>query len=143
MKLVFASLFVLMLSSSFAQIKLPSTGGAGIGNLVSQFTNAINPSSFTDKWASNKGSFLSNAGKITDAVGVGKSIASLAGFIKPGMFKQGFNIQNIISTAGTVKTMAQATGILKSFEGGLKPEAFASGWAAKRPAWLNAVNLIK
>ncbi len=143
MKLVFASLFVLMFSSSFAQIKLPSTGGGGIGNLVSQFTNAINPASFTDKWATNKSSFLSNAGKITDAVGVVKSIASLAGFIKPGMFKQGFNIQNLISTANTVKTMAQATGVLKSFEGGLKPEAFTSGWAAKRPAWLNAVNLIK
>lgn len=143
MKLAFASLFVLLFSSSYAQIKLPSTGGGSIGNLVSQFTNAIKPSSFTDKWAGSKGSFLSTAGKVTDAVGVGKSLASLAGFIKPDMFKQGFNVQNLISTAGTVKTMAQATGLLKSFEGGLKPEALISGWAAKRSGWLSALNLIK
>lgn len=143
------SLLVLLLitcsSALFAQlpIKVPGTGNAGIGNLVSQFTNAVKPSSFTDAWASNKGSFLSNAGKITDAVGVGKSIASLAGFIKPGMFKQGFNVQNLISTAGTIKTMAQATGLLKSFEGGLKPEALTSSWAGKRSGWLSALSLIK
>jgi len=148
MKKGFSLLVVLLLTFSsalFAQlpVKIPGTGNAGIGNLVSQFTNAVKPASFTDAWAGNKGSFLSNAGKITDAVGVGKSIASLAGFIKPGMFKQGFNVQNLISTAGTIKTMAQATGLLKSFEGGLKPEAFTSGWAGKRSGWLSALNLIK
>lgn len=148
MKKGFSLVVLLFITSSsliFAQlpVKIPATGNGGIGNLVSQFTNAVKPTSFTDAWAGNKGSFLSNAGKITDAVGVGKSIASLAGFIKPGMFKQGFNIQNLISTAGTVKTMAEATGLLKKFEGGLKPEAFASGWAGKRSGWLSALNLIK
>jgi hypothetical protein len=39
--------------------------------------------------------------------------------------------------------MAQATGVLKNLEGGLKPEAFLSGWSTKRTGWLSALNLIK
>lgn len=142
LKFVFAACMLFFVAVTKAQLPKVN-GGASIGNLVTQFTNAVKPASFTSAWTGAKGNFLSNAGKIKDAVGVGKSIASLAGFIKPDMFKQGFNVQNLISTANTVKTMAQATGLLKSLEGGLKPEAFVSGWATKRTGWLNALSLIK
>lgn len=145
MKVKFTFAFALLLfvaATGIAQI--PKVSGTGsIGNLVSQFTNAIKPTSFISSWTGEKGNFLSTAGKVKDAVGVGKSIASLAGFIKPDMFKKGFNVQNLINTANTVKTMSQATGLLKSFEGGLKPDAFVSGWSGKRTGWLNALNLIK
>ena len=145
MKVKFTFAFALLLfvaATGIAQI--PKVSGTGsIGNLVSQFTNAIKPTSFLSSWTGEKGNFLSTAGKVKDAVGVGKSIASLAGFIKPDMFKKGFNVQTLINTANTVKTMSQATGLLKNFEGGLKPEAFVSGWAGKRTGWLNALNLIK
>jgi hypothetical protein len=137
---IFAVMFVF---TANAQIPIPKTGNAGIGDLTGQFTNAIQPSSFTDQWAGNKEGFLSNAGKVKDAAGVGKSVASLAGFLKPGMFKQGFNVQRLISSAGTIKTMVQAVSLLKNLEGGLKPEAFESGWAQKRTGWLSALNLIK
>lgn len=145
MKLKFTLAAVCMLFVvAVTNAQLPKVnGGANIGSLLSQFTNAIKPASFTDQWGGAKGNFLSTAGKVKDAVGVGKSIASLAGFIKPDMFKQGFNVQNLISTANTVKTMAQATGVLKNLEGGLKPDAFLSGWNTKRTGWLSALNLIK
>jgi hypothetical protein len=39
--------------------------------------------------------------------------------------------------------MVQAVSLLKNLEGGLKPEAFESGWAQKRTGWLSALNLIK
>ncbi|MEJ8819166.1 hypothetical protein [Lacibacter sp. H407] len=142
-KITFALTLLLFVTvAGFAQLPKVS-GGASIGNLVTQFTNAIKPTSFLSSWTGGKGNFLSTAGKVKDAVGVGKSIASLAGFLKPDMFKQGFNVQNLISTANTVKTMSAATGLLKNLEGGLKPEAFVSGWAGKRTGWLNALNLIK
>ena len=145
MKVKFTFAFALLLfvaATGIAQI--PKVSGTGsIGNLLSQFTNAIKPTSFLSSWTGEKGNFLSTAGKVKDAVGVGKSIASLAGSIKPDMFKKGFNVQNLINTANTVKTMSQAASLLKNFEGGLKPEAFVSGWAGKRTGWLNALNLIK
>jgi hypothetical protein len=131
------------LSAQAPSVKAPTTTAPNIGNLMSQFTDGINPSSFTDKWADGKAGFLGNAGKIAGAAGLGQSITSLAGFIKPEMFTKGFNIQSLLSTAATVKTMTQATGLLKNLEGGLKPEAFVSGWAGKRSGWLSALSLIK
>lgn len=124
-------------------VKVPTGNKGGIGNLLSQFTNAIQPSSFTPAWNGSKGNFLSSLSSVKDAAGAGRSIAQLAGFIKPDLFKQGFNVQNLIQTANTVKTLSSAAGLLKSFEGGLKPAAFTNGWSQKRTGWLNALNLIK
>lgn len=127
---------------SFAQI--PKVGGSGnAGKLLTQFVNAIKPTSFTDEWAGQKSGFLGSVGKISSAAGFASSISSLAGFIKPGMFKSGFNVQTLLNAANTVKTIKDASGLLKSFEGGLKPEAFVSGWAQKRSGWLSALNLLK
>jgi hypothetical protein len=121
--------------------KAPAT--PNIGSLVSQFTDGINPASFTDKWTDGKAGFLGNAGKIAGAGDLGKTITSLAGFLKPTMFKQGFNLQSLLSATATVKTMTQGAGLLKSLEGGLKPEAFTSAWASKRNGWLSGLDLIK
>ncbi len=142
--IITAMVFVItMFFTVKAQLPVSKTGTAGIGDLMGHFKNAIQPSAFNDQWESNKTSFLGNVGKTTDAGGVGKIIGSLAGFLKPDMFKQGFNVQSLISSAGTVKKMVQAASLLKNLEGGLKPEAFASGWTQKRTGWLNALNLIK
>ena len=144
------SLFVLLLVTSLgsltteAQLSLPKTGKANIGSLLTQFAGALKPTSFLGSWAGGgKTDWLSAASKVTDAVGLGKSISSLAGFIKPDMFKSGFDVASLVKTANTVKTLSSATGLLKNLEGGLKPEALVSGWASKRPAWLSALNLIK
>lgn len=123
-------------------LKLPaSTPNAG--SLLSQFTNAIKPTSFTDAWSSAKSGFLNKLSGVKDAAGLGSGIATLAGFIKPTMFKSGFNVQNLITTAGTVKKLSDAAGLLKNLEGGLKPAALISSWASKRTGWLNALQLIK
>lgn len=143
-------LFVLLLLTSLgsltseAQPSLPKAGKANIGSLLTQFAGALKPTSFLDSWTGGgKTDWLSAAAKVTDGGGLGKSIASLAGFIKPDMFKSGFNVASLVKTANTVKTLSSATGLLKNLEGGLKPEALTSGWASKRPAWLSALNLIK
>ncbi|MHA4809267.1 hypothetical protein ACX0G9_14240 [Flavitalea flava] len=117
---------------------------ANAGSLLSQFSGALQPSSFLPGWAGGgKTNWLSAAGKVSDAASMGKSISSLAGFINPEMFKQGFNIASLTQAAGTVKSLSAAGGLLKNLEGGLKPAAFLSSWASKRPAWLNALNLLK
>lgn len=130
---------------AFAQlpVKVPTAATGNIGNLFSQFTNSVKPESFTSQWAGSKGNFLSGLSKVKDAAGIGKNVATLAGFIKPDMFKSGFNVQNLIQTANTVKTMGAAANLLKTFEGGLKPTAFLSNWTQKRTGWLSALNLIK
>ena len=147
MKIVFSFLLatsLLAVTKISAQVPaVPGTGNANIGNLLGQFANGIKPSSFTDAWAGKKSGFLSGLAGIKDVAGIGKSIGSLAGFIKPGMFKSGFKVQDLVNSANSLKSMADASGLLKKFEGGLKPEAMASGWAGKRSGWLNALNLIK
>jgi hypothetical protein len=144
-------LFVLLLITSLgtlttqAQLKLPKAGGLGnIGSLLTQFSGALKPTSFLDSFTGGaKTDWTNAASKVTDAGGLGSSISSLAGFIKPSMFKGGFDVASLIKTASTVKTIASATGLLKNLEGGLKPEAFTSGWSSKRSGWLSALNLIK
>ena len=128
-----------------AQVQVPTTKGATVnaGSLLTQFTNAIKPSSFTEGWTKEKSNWLGAAGKVKDAAGLASSIGSLAGFIKPGLFKSGFDVQGLIKSASSIKTMAESAGLLKKLEGGLKPEAMASSWAGKRAGWLSALNLLK
>ncbi len=114
-----------------------------IGNLIKQFTGAIKPASFLDSWTKGKTGFLADAGKIANAAGLAKSVSSLAGFIKPAMFKDGFNLKGLQDAAKTATTMSAATGLLKDLEGGMKPEAMTDEWAGKRNNWLSALNLLK
>ncbi|HVU55112.1 MAG TPA: hypothetical protein VHD83_08645 [Puia sp.] len=130
-----------------AQLKdvLSKTGGSSSpSSLLTQFAGALKPGSLSSGWASGgKTNWLSAAGKVTDAIGMAKSVSSLTGFIKPSMLKDGFNVSSITSAAGTVKTLSDAGGLLKNLEGGLKPEAFLSSWASKRPAFDKALSLLK
>ena len=87
---------------------------------------------------------MGKAQKVSDAVSMASTVASLAGFIKPNLFKEGSSAAGILQTANKVKTMTDAAGLLKSFEGGLKPEAFTSAWSGgERSSWLSALNLLK
>ena len=139
----------LMLSTHALHAQLPSiskdavNAAANPGALVSQFTSALKPTSFTDAWSGGKTGFLGKAQKASNAISMASTISSLAGFIKPSLFKEGSSAGSILQTANTVKTMAEATGLLKSLEGGLKPEAFASGWSGQRSGWLSALSLLK
>jgi hypothetical protein len=139
------SAFLLFSISASAQLgkSLGNSTAGKAGQLLTQFANALKPSSFTDAFKSEKGNWLSKAQKVSDAVGVANSISSLAGFIKPGLFKEGSSVQSILNTANTVKSMTDAAGLLKSLEGGLKPEAFLQGWSKQRVGWTSALNLLK
>lgn len=125
------------------QLPAVPSGSVNAGSVLSQFMNAIKPTSFTDEWSKGKSGWLSAVGKIKDAPGMISNITSLAKFIKPAMFKNGFNLQGLMKTASTAKTMTDAAGLLKNLEGGMKPEAMASDWAGKKNTWLSALSLLK
>jgi len=143
-------LFVAGLTATTSQAQLKdvlskATGGSSSpGSLLTQFAGGLNPTSLLSSWASGgKTNWLSAAGKVSDAVSMAKSVSSLTSFIKPSMFKQGFNASSITGAVSTVKTLSDAGGLLKNLEGGLKPEAFLSSWASKRPAFDKALSLLK
>lgn len=91
------------LSTLDAQLPKVSTDAANAGSLVTKFAKAIKPSSFLSNWASAKSGWLANAGKIANAGQMASSISALAGFIKPGMFKTGFNLKGLQQAAGAAK----------------------------------------
>jgi len=134
-----------LIPNNNTRLEVPTTKdiSVDIGSLVKQFTKAIKPTSFIDAWGKEKNNWLGVAKKVNDPAALASSIGSLAGFIKPGLFKGGFDVQNLISSASSVKTMAESTGLLKSLEGGLKPEAMVDSWAGKRAGWLSALDLLK
>jgi hypothetical protein len=144
---ILALIMGLAITNTQAQLKdvlSKASGSASPGNLLTQFEKAIKPTSFLSSWASSgKTNWLAAAGKVSNAVSMAKSVSSLAGFIKPEMFKSGFNLSSLTTAASAAKTYSDASGVLKSLEGGLKPEALSSSWASQRPAWLNALNLLK
>ncbi|HXB93752.1 MAG TPA: hypothetical protein VNU70_01295 [Puia sp.] len=139
-------LFVMGLAvvSSRAQIPDLSKAGGSAGSLLKQFAGQLNPTAMLSSWASGgKSKWLSAAGKVSDAVGMAKSVSSLSSFIKPDMFKSGFNPGSIAQGVTAVKSYSDAGGLLKSLEGGLKPEAFLSSWASKKPAFMSALDMLK
>ncbi len=85
-----------------------ATGMANPGKLLTQFTDAIKPASFLSSWSGQKSNWLGTAGKISSVVSMAQSVSSLIGFLKPGAFKSGFNVQNLLQMAGTAKTMLLA-----------------------------------
>ena len=143
-------LFTLFLTTQAIHAQLPSISKDAIptalnaGKLITQLTGALKPTSFTDAWTGGKTGFMGKAQKVSDAVSMASTVASLAGFIKPGLFKEGSSAAGMLQTANKVKTMTDAAGLLKSFEGGLKPEAFTSAWSGgERSGWMSALNLLK
>src|SRR5687768_7463154 len=114
------------------------------GNLVTQFMGAIKPSSFTGEWASGgKSNWLSTVGKITSTPGLIEGVTSLAAYIKPSMFKEAFKPADLLPLAAKAKSMADAAGLLKTLEQGIKPEAMNSNWASTKTTWLSTLNLLK
>lgn len=141
-------LLVIGLTAATSRAQLPDVlnkaGTPKAGSLLTQFAGALKPGSFLSSWATGgKANWLSAAGKVSNAVSMARSISSLTGFIKPELCKQGFNLSSITQAAGAVKTYSDAGGLLKNLEGGLKPEAFTSSWAAKRPAFMSALDKLK
>lgn len=126
------------------QAQLPKVGGvANAGQLVTQLINAIKPTSFTSAFAGAKDGLLGQASKISSAASMASTVTSLVGYIKPDLFKTGSTAQSLLDMGAKVKTMTDAAGLLKGFEGGLKPEALTSAWSGSRTGWLTALNQLK
>ena len=143
MKRMLVSL-ALIAVSHFVQAQIPKLGGvANAGQLVTQLINAIKPSSFTSAFAGAKDGILGQASKISSAASMASTVSSLVGYIKPDMFKTGSTAQSLLDMGTKAKTMADGASLLKSFEGGLKPEALTSSWSNTRTGWLSALNQIK
>ena len=58
------------------------------GSLLTQFEGVIKPTALSSSWPAEKKGWQGTANKVTDGAGMGKSISSLAGFIKPDMLNQ-------------------------------------------------------
>jgi hypothetical protein len=126
-------------------LKLPKQSlpaAANAGNLISQFANALKPSSFTAAFKGEKSGWLAKAATVSDAVSTANTVSSPACFIKRGLFNQGESVQSILLCLPVAKSPSSAAGFLKTLEGGLKPEAFISGWAAQRSGWPSALILL-
>jgi pectin methylesterase-like acyl-CoA thioesterase len=149
-KFIIVSMAFCVLITASAQLpdavdkaKTATTTAANPGKLLSQFAGALKTTALLSSFTGQKTGWLAKAGKVSDAVGMAQSVASLAGGIKPEMFKSGFNVSSLVQAAGTVQTLAAAGGLLKNLSGGLKPEAFTSGWTAQKPGWESALGLLK
>lgn len=149
MKKMLASFLLLVLFCTYVNAQLPKVNKNAVastvnpGQLLTQLTNAIKPTSFLSSFAGAKTGILGKAQKAASAMEIANTVSSLVGYIKPEMFKQGSTAKSLIDMAGKAKTMTDAAGLLKSFEGGLKPEAFTSNWSTTRPTWLSALNQLK
>ena len=145
MKMLFATFMLAVISAGTAHAQLPklNTGAVSPGQLLTQFTNALKPTSFTNAFTPAKDGILGKAQKASNALDIANTVSSLVGFIKPDLFKQGSTAKNIMDMSNKVKTMGEAASLLKTFEGGLKPEAFTSNWSTMRPGWLSALNQLK
>lgn len=150
MKNLLTSLALFMITCSLCEAQLPTpinknaiNTTANAGQLLTQFTNALKPTSFLSSFAGAKTGILGKAQKASSALDIANTVSSLACYIKPDMFKQGTSAKSLMDMGTRVKTMTDAAGLLKSFEGGLKPEAFASGWSSIRPGWLSALGKLK
>ena len=125
-----------------ANAQLPAVAKPDASSLLKQLAGGINPSSFISSFAGEKENWL-NSISTTSVPDLAKNIVSLGSFIKPAMFKQGFSLKSLEKTASTAKTIADASGLMKKLEGGLKPSAMTSDWASVRPGWIKALGLLK
>lgn len=144
-KIISLSLLLALVVSVNAQLPdaVNKAAGSNAGKLLTQFGNALKTTSLLSSFAGQKSGWLAKAGKVADAASMASSVAQLAGGIKPTMFKSGFDVNSLISTAATVKTMASAGGLLKSLSGGLKPEALTDSFNSQKPAWETALGMLQ
>jgi hypothetical protein len=111
--------------------------------LFTQLLNSVKPNSFTSAFAKQKKTLLATAAKTKDPATVAKNISSFISFIKPEMFKTGFNIPGLLTAADGSKTMPAAMSVLKNLEDGLKAEAISDIWKLQRNNWMADINKIK
>lgn len=125
------ALFALLMVGATVSAQLPGMGGGG--DLLGKFTKeALDDDAMKPEFKDMKKGFIKDAKKMTDAASIGGHINKLMGFIKPGMFKEGVNVNELMDAANSVKSIAEATGIMKKLQNSLLPKAFKGSWAGKK-----------
>ena len=134
----------MLILQNIAQAQLPSVpGNMNAGKLLVELINNIKPSSMISSFAGKKGELISNAAKAVTGPALAKNISLLAGFIKPGLLKNGFNLKSLQQSATTAKSITDAVGLMKNLEGGIKPEGMVDSWDAKRTNWSSSLDQVK
>ena len=124
--------FFLAVGLSTAAAQLPSIGG-NAGDLLGQFTKkALSDDALTAEFKDGKKDFIKQAKGTADLAALGGHIQSLVGGIKPGMFKDGVDVGQLSSMAGSLKSIADATGLMKKLQNGLVDKAVKKGWLGKK-----------
>lgn len=130
-------LCTMLLASTVVSAQLPGMGGAG--DLLGQFTkDALADDAMKPEFMDMKKGFIKDAKKLTDAASIGTHVNKLMGFIKPGMFKEGVDVNQLMDAANSVKSIAEATGVMKKLQDSLLPKAFKGSWAGKKQDAFNA-----
>ena len=134
----------MLFSQNLIHAQVPTvSNNLNAGKLLVELINNIKPASMISSFAGKKSSLIANATKAVSGPALAKTISSLAGYIKPGMFKQGFNLKSLQQAASTAKSFTDAAGLMKNLEGGIKQEGMTDGWADKRAGWLSNLDLLK
>ena len=145
MKTLLTTLFLAVaMTTVYAQI--PSsmsemTGGGGIGDALSQFASkGLSADALSDGF--DVGKFANDVKGVSDIASIGGHVNNLIGHIKPGMFKEGVDVNKLLDMGNSAKSIADATGLLKGLDNSLLGKAFKSDWSSQRPAWQNALDLL-
>ena len=97
--------------------------GANIGDLVGQFASeGLSPDAMDADF--DLDSFVGKAKGVSDVATIGTHVSKLMGHIKPGMFKDGVDVPKLMGMAGSAKSIADASGLLKGLNNGLIGKAF-------------------
>ena len=131
--LILSFLFAGITTASAQMPSLNMDDLAGAGKLLNQFTKkGLSPDALSGDFADVKKDCLKGTKGLTDVAGLGGHINKLIGFIKPGMFKGGVDVAQLMDAANSAKSIADATGLMSKLSGSLKPEAFKKGFNADK-----------
>lgn len=134
---------IVLLGTGLAQLpkSLGSAGGADIGSLVGQFAeDGLSKDAMKSDF--DLGGFAKKAKGISDIASIGGHVNKLIGNIKPGMFKDGVDVPKLMDMAGSAKSIADATGVMKKLNNSLLSKAFKGGWSKKSGLWDKALGAL-
>lgn len=141
MKIPIFSILLFFVAITVTNAQIPTMGA---GDLLNQFTKkGLSDEAMTPEFKDVKKDFLKSAKTMTDAADIGMHINKLVGFIKPGMFKNGVDVNQLMEMGSSVASIADAAGLLGKLQDSLIPGAFKSGWGKQQDAFNSALDALK
>ncbi len=141
------SLTIIFSIASKAQLnvqKIDSATKREIGitstNAITELAYAIKPDSYSNSFAKEKKAFLITLEKVASVPEMARQVDILAKSIKPGKFRKGISVANLIESPKKISSKKMVADLLKNLEAALKPEAFSPFWTLQKNEWLKEVN---